>query len=861
MPTKILHPPCQKIHRAEISKHSLTPWFLMPWRKYREPTTENESECSLSGAKLLQAISLIACTFVLLIAGGAAAPRANGQSRTGPAIIHAQIIDENQQPVFRAEVVLRFGSEGSAAAYTDDAGRFEIMIAAASSVRLTISKPGFFRIENRSVDLSPGVNEVSITLNHETEIQETLEVQSSPVQIDPDTTSHQDTILQHEILNVPTPTSHNLQQSLSTMPQVVTGLDGTLHLAGARPEQTEILLDGFEINDPATGAFNSHLNIDAVRGATVQTGGYGAEYAHASGGIIAVDTQTGDDRLRFGITNFILSPNLQQGVHFGNWYPRITFSGPVKKGKVWYSDAVTLLHTFEFVKELQKGQNTDSVWAEDNLFRVQANLSARNILQGSFLFNHSRDPRDGLGAFSPLPTTTSEESRRYFVSLKDQIWAKRVLFSVGAAVDTGHNDATPQGSATYTVTPSSASGNYFQSQKEQAKRVQLIANMNTESLNWLGSHTLSAGGNVAGLDFSQQSARSEIDYLGPSGSLSDRATFSGAADFHLGNTEAGGYAQDLWRPIKQVVLSLGMRGDYDRIIHEDVAEPRVAMNWVPAGDGRMKFTVAWGVHYQPLNMSVLGQGFDQQRTDQFPAPAAPVVSAFLVSLNSLKEPRSYNTMAEWDERFGAGTFVGASFLLRETRDGMAWERQPSGTFTLANNRQDRYIAGEVWLRRAFGEKAQISLDYTRSRASSSEVFDPVLYPLFLATQEPGPVLWDAPNRFVSTGWTPLPIWGLLLSGFVEYHTGFPFSAITLQQGLFGAADSYRYPDYFSLDLALEKRFHFKGHEWAFRISEINLTGHNNPNSVVSNEAAANFLTFAGGQRRAFTTRLRLVTQH
>jgi hypothetical protein len=822
------------------------------------------------------------CLFLILFAGAiglfstAGGPLAFAQSQSGGATVNGQVIDENGQPVSRAEVRLRFGTEGVTTTYTDDAGRFEIKIASPSNAHVTISKPGFFRIEDRPLDLSPGSNEISITLNHETEIQEKLEVQSSPVQIDPETTSHQESIVQHEILNVPTASSHDLLQSLSTMPQVVADLNGTPHVAGARPEQTEILLDGFEINDPATGAFNSRVNVDSVRNATVQTGGYGAEYAHASGGIIALDTQTGDDRLRFGITNFIPAPSFQQGVHFGNWYPRITFSGPIKKGKIWYSDAVTILHTFELISGLPAGQDTDSVWSEDNLFRVQANLTSTNILEASFLFNQSNDPRDGLGAFSPISTTTNNQSRRYFVALKDQIWAGKTLFSVGGAVDTGNNNTIPQGSETYVVTPSSTSGNYFQSQKQQAKRAQLIAGMNTGSLSWFGSHTFSAGGNLVGIDFAQQSARSAIQYLRADGSLSQQSTFGGPSDFHLANTQAGGYAQDLWRPVKPVVLSIGVRTDYDRLIHQQLVEPRVALNWVPVGDGRMKFTVAWGEHYQPLNMSILGQGFDQQRTDVHytqPAPCTPpncpppvpmgppVVSGFFVPLKGLKQPRSYNTMAEWDEKFGGGTYVGASYLLRETRDAMAWETQPSGGFLLQNNRQDRYVAGEVWIRHAFGEKAQISLDYTRSRASSNEILDPTLVQLFLTAQEPGSLLWDAPNRLVSSGWTPIPIWGLLLSGFAEYHTGFPFSAITQQQQLYELANSYRYPGYFSLDVGLEKRFHFKGHEWAFRISSTNLTGHNNPDSVVNNVSAANFLTFAGGQVRAFTTRLRLVTQH
>jgi hypothetical protein len=303
------------------------------------------------------------------------------------------------------------------------------------------------------------------------------------------------------------------------------------------------------------------------------------------------------------------------------------------------------------------------------------------------------------------------------------------------------------------------------------------------------------------------------------------------------------------------------------------------MNWVPAEDGRMKFTLAWGKHYQPPNLSVFGLANDQERVDQFynppptpcvfpvpcpaPVPAgAPIVTSFSAPLSELQEPRSYNTTAEWQEEFLKNTFVGVSFLLRESRDGFAWETGPSGgKLVLTNNRQDRYVAGEMWIRRAFGENAQIEVDYTRSRASSNEVLDPSLTTLILAAQQPGPLSWDAPHRVVSSGWTPIPIWGLLLSGFLEYHTGFPFSVVDDRLQLVGAPDRLRFPNYFSLNLGLEKRFQFRGHEWAVRISGVNITRHKNPDLVVNNESAPNFLTFAGGQRRAFTLRLRLVTQH
>ncbi len=821
--------------------------------------------------------------------------RGQPQPQGAPADLRVEVVDENGLPVPRVEIVVHLGSGTPQTIYTDTAGRFEVHAISPSQVHLSLSKPGFFRIDDRVLDLAPGPNEVTLTLNHETELQEKLEVKSEPVQIDPDTTSHQESLVEHEILNTPVPSSHDLQQSLRTIPQVVADVSGRLHVAGARQGQTEVLLDGFEINDPANGSFTSRVNVDAVRNVTIETGGYGAQYAHASAGILALDTQSGDDRWRFGITNFIPDLSFEQGTHFGNWYPRTSISGPIKKGKAWFSDALSFQRNFRLVKELSSGQNIETQWAGDNLLRGQVNLTARNILQGSFLFNGLTDPRQGLGAFSPLPTTSNHKSQRYFVSVKDQIWMGRTLFDVGAAVDTGTNVSNPQGALTYVVTPSSTSGNYFQSYSQHSRRLQLVGNLTTGALELSGTHTLSAGWNADGVDFTQRASRSGIDYQRSDTSLSDRATFSnrdgssGPAAFRMANTQFGGYAQDLWRPWKPIVFSVGVRTDWDRLIHENVFQPRIAMNWVPAGDGRMKFTLAWGKHYQPLNLSVFGLASDQQRTDQFynppPTPCAPpapcpppakagppIVSTFSAPLNELQQPRSYNTTAEWQERFFSRTFVGASFLLRESRDGFAWEKQPAGSVScssgnicnplaLENNRQDRYISGEAWVRHSFGDRAQIEVDYVRSRASSNEALDPNLAVLLLAPQQPGPLLWDTPQRVVSSGWTPIPLWGLLLSEFFEYRTGFPFSVLNDQQQLVGAPNRMRFPNYFSLNLGLEKRFLFRGHEWAVRVTGVNISGHANPDMVVNNRNAPNYLTFAGGQRRAFTVRVRLVTQH
>ena len=110
-----------------------------------------------------------------------------------------------------------------------------------------------------------GENELALTIAHETELKETVEVRSSAAQIDPAQTAHQDGLVQRDILDTPVPNSHDLKQNLAAIPQVVTDNTSEIHFAGARAGETEMLLDGFEIGDPATGTLDARVDVDSVR--------------------------------------------------------------------------------------------------------------------------------------------------------------------------------------------------------------------------------------------------------------------------------------------------------------------------------------------------------------------------------------------------------------------------------------------------------------------------------------------------------------------------------------------------------------------------------------------------------------------
>ena len=781
--------------------------------------------------------------------------------------VKGSISDENGVPVSGVEIVVKSPGGSAQYAYSDDTGHFEVLVPTPGEYFVSLSKPDYFRLTDQPVPLQEGTNEVSFTLSHEFEVHESVEVRSSTKQIEPLQAEHRETFDAQDILDIPAYSTHNLAAYLPAIAGVVQDNSGAMHVAGGRSGDAEYLLDGFEIGDPATGELTSRLDVDSVREVQVASGRYGVQYAHAAGAVMELNTYVGDDRWRFGTTDFFPSVNLQQGLHLGSWYPRFNFSGPLHKGRAWFSDGISIQHTFSLIKELPRNANTQQQWSGDNLFRVQMNLTPTNILQGNFLYNVTADSHLGLSLFTPLSTTTDWHAQRTFVSAKDQVFFGRNMFELGAAIDDNTGHLAPLGSEPYVIQPLAASGNYFEGWQQRRHRLQSIGQLSLSSLHWHGAHEVRAGFNADGLAFSQGAVRNPIETLRADNTLLLRTTFSGTPYYRVTNTQLGFYLQDTWRVLRPLVVAIGGRADWDTLVGKTVLGPRLAANLLPFRDDRTKISVGWGIYYRPINMALWGAGLDQERSDTLydptgTTPLGTFTTQFLLPSGGLQQPRFNTSSVEWEQKLGSNTFTGVTLLRRVEGHGFAFEdTQPAplgglgGRLLFQDHRCDRYSSAEVWARHVFKNKAEIYGDYIRSSARSNEALDYSLITPYFVPQVPGPLLWDAPNRLISWGRSPVPLWSLFLTYRLEYRSGFPFDDVNEQQQLIHAPGQFRFPNYFELDVGLEKRFRFHGQTWALRASAINATDHDNPNVV--NTLVSPF-AFAGGQHRAFTGRLRLV---
>ena len=141
---------------------------------------------------------------------------------------------------------------------------------------------------------------------------------------------------------------------------------------------------------------------------------------------------------------------------------------------------------------------------------------------------------------------------------------------------------------------------------------------------------------------------------------------------------------------------------------------------------------------------------------------------------------------------------------------------------------------------------------------------------FSRRRAPGPFPWDAPNRFLTWGWAPLPKRLLprsrlrfltrnrRLSYLAEYHTGFPFNVVNEEGYASGSPNSRRFPPISMSICTSNGKFRALHYLWAWRFGFNNITQQWQSERVNNNIDSPLFLTYGRGQLRALSVRLRFL---
>jgi hypothetical protein len=780
------------------------------------------------------------------------------------------VLDENGVPVMSARVVLEPVGAPSRSCETDFAGRCDFPNLARGVASLRVEKEGFFAFAEKGIEAGT-VESIEVTLNHQREALERVNVVYSPPAIDLKKTTESAKLSGQQIIELPFTVSRDIRFALPMLPQVVQDSTGQVHVAGADTRETFDRLDGFNINAPVSGLFTLRVSVDAVRSIDVETSRSPAEFGKGSGGVLSMTTGMGDDKYRFTATDVIPSLQNRKGVHVNNWTPRLTFSGPLRKGKAWFMLAPEGEYDQDIVQELPPGADRDTAVRYGNLAKFQVNLSNGNILTGTYILNRYRAYNVGLSPFSPIQTTLNLRQAADFFSLKDQITLPGGgLVELGIAKSCFTSAFHPKGNTTYVITPDKTSGNYPETGDGRSGRWQGIINWFLPAAHWHGRHDLKIGTDLDRLTFEQSYQRNPYEILREDGTLSRRVEFSSIGPFGRDNFEASGYAEDRWSVNDRLVVEPGLRFDWDQIVRDLLISPRLAASFLATRGGKTKITAGIGLYYDASNLDFATRQLEGQRTDFFYDSAGqvsaqpPAVTSFQVNDRDLEGQQYVNWSLGMERKLPRAVYLSAEFLQKRGRHGWAFVNanaagasSPGGLFRLEPIKCDRYDAFDVSARKDFANGHQVFVAYTRSSAQSNAAIDFSLESPVFGPQAGGPLPWDSPNRLISWGWLPLRH-RFDLGYWLQWRDGYPFSSVNQNQQRVGLPGSRRFPDYFSLNLSVERRIHLFGFQWAVRAGVNNVTNRHNPSFVNNNVDSPLYLTFAGLQGRVLVARLRLL---
>jgi len=570
-------------------------------------------------------------------------------------------------------------------------------------------------------------------------------------------------------------------------------------------------------------------------------------------------------------------------LYVNKWTPRLEFSGPIVKGRAWFHNGFDAFYAVDTVHGLPSGQNRTSSLTTSDLTRVQVNLTPANTLTLGFLYNLADTNRFGLSILNPVETTTNIRQATYMSTVRDQHYFGGALLDLGFADTRVLLRNPPLGDQIYQITPFGNSGNFFSGVNRHGYRQQGVANVFLPTIHFHGTHHLKIGIDFERESFHQQVLRHDYEVLRDDNSVARLVTFQGQPFQARKNFEGAQYYQDHWNPREGLTLEAGVRTEWNEVVREYEIAPRVAVAWAPRQMRDTKISAGWGIYYDAVSLALISQNQDQISLSTFYPQGGgpgvgPVPISFGVNDRSLDTPHYQTTSVQIERklpldfygRTGYTWRIGTTGLVFAPPAPLAGPALFEGTvFQLRNQRRERYDAVDFSIRRTFAGQFEWFLGYTRSSTRSNAAVDYSLENPVFAAQAPGPFAWDAPNRVHMWGWVPLPKrvlparfeWvfrNTTAAYLAEYRTGFPFSVVDEQGFLVGQPNGHRYPDYFNINLHLERRFRALHYLWAWRFGYNNLTGNLNPNVVDNIEGTPKFLTYGRGQARAFSVRLRLL---
>jgi len=233
---------------------------------------------------------------------------------------------------------------------TDSDGTYSVAGLPPGHYELRVAKDGFQSQVSKGIEITLNKTLTFDVAMKVGTVNQTVEVDSSIPLLDPTVSSTGTTITPQQIEDMPI-NGRNYLDLLQLVPGVSLNRqsdpagDNATPILGDRGGNTLYLIDGLPNRDNFNGGPSAQFNQDSILEFQVITGGYKAEFGHASGGVVNVVTRSGTNQWHGGGSAYYRSsafdandiPGSSAGAPFLNrWDPTLYVGGPVWHDKVFF---------------------------------------------------------------------------------------------------------------------------------------------------------------------------------------------------------------------------------------------------------------------------------------------------------------------------------------------------------------------------------------------------------------------------------------------------------------------------------------------------------------------------------------------
>jgi hypothetical protein len=795
-----------------------------------------------------------------------------------PGEVRVIVMDSQESPVFNAEVNLSSDTTQPAARSTQTRGYADFEGLPCGSWNISVDAQGFEHASSM-VEITGAANkEIRLVLAPKTHT-ESVEVKDTVPPVEQSSSQNYE-LKPLEVKTLPSNPA-TVNDTLPLVPGVVRDQSGELKIDGSGQERSAMVVNQSDITDPATGKFGQSIPVDAIETVNILQTPFLSQYGRFTQSVVAVETKRGGDKwhadLNDPFPDFRIRSFHMRGIRDES--PRFVGGGPLIKNRLFIISSLQYYFQRVSIRTLPFPFNESRRESLNSFTQLDWIITARQFITVTMHVSPQHINFVNPDYFNPQPVTPSYAQQNYNGTLIDHFGIFRGILDSSVSVQRFDVTVGAQGGGDMMVTPTGNSGNFFGTQARDARRQEWLETWSLAPVDFLGTHLFKMGTSLTGSSDQGHFDYRPVDIFNAMGVLTQRIDFTNQLPYNRADLEITSYAQDHWSPIKKLSIDYGARVEHQRLATSLRIAPRVGLAWSPFDGGRTVLRAGYGLFYDHLPLDIYTFGRYPLRTITNYAPDGSVIDSvpYVNVIGSVTGPRSF---------FVHGQQVAGAFSPRGSTLSLQMEHSYSSHFRLRAVYTDnqsvglivlepglvgttneivlngdgkaRYQQGELTARFTWKNDQQLVFSYTRSRARGNlNTFDSFLgnFPsLFVRPNLSSNLPADLPNRIVIWGNVNTRVWGLQLSPFLEYRTGFPYAALDAAQNYVGTpyADSTRFPRFFSADARLARDFKVSP-KYSVRLSGTvtNFTNHFNALQVHNNIADPQYGIFFGNYDRRY----------